>query len=255
MLDASGENLHRKLWEMKSAPMTPVEVIEGIKQFSEDRRLAQKVIALDFALDDFVGIVMMDKFDEAYIDVIDSLVIHYTAGDPTPPTPEAINVFAERLGNMPPLGNTPASFIIAIVIVRAWNAAYTIPADDPGKNDVSEVAIRAIGQATSSYKLTRTGDIRQKSDDFWHFSVIERLRCPDHRSPYKLLESRNGLRPDGALFRRYIIECEECRKQGLEHRKLDFDLGVLSDMTRSGGIQKLEGRIASPADRRPTVDP
>ena len=34
-----------------------------------------------------------------------------------------------------------------------------------------------------------------------------------------------------------------------------IDLGVLSEMTRTGGLQNLKRRIESPGEKVPTVDP
>jgi hypothetical protein len=98
---------------------------------------------------------------------------------------------------------------------------------------------------------SRTGDNRQKSDDFWHLSVIERLRCTDHKSGFVLVEQRTGLKSDGSLYRRYVVNCEV----GKEERKLDFDLGVMGDMSRTGGRQTLKTPVASPAKRKPGVEP
>ncbi len=251
MLDNAEENLRIRLNEVRSAPLNEAEALEILRELIDGRRLSQRVVALDFALDDFMGLVMMDRYDEAYIAVIDSLILHYVAGDVAPPDPAAASIFAQRLGTLPPVGDTPTAFIVAILISRAWNAASSMSATDPMKPAVSKVALRAIGQATTNYLNTRKGESLQKSDDFWHASVIQRMLCPEHRCPYTMNEVRNGLKPDGALFRRYVVQCRE----GEETRNVDFDLGVLSEMTRSGGYQELKVPIHSPAEKLPSVEP
>jgi len=251
MLDNASGNLHSRLHELMAAPLTTQQALDAVREFIDGRRLAQRVIALDFSLDDFGGIIMCDRYDDVYVEVVDSLIIHYTSDHPDLPGPEAATRFAGQLGTLPPLGETPAAFIIAILISRAYGAAASIPADDPMKEEIGRVALRAIGQATSSYRATRGGELREKSDEFWHPSVIARLICPDHRSVYTITETRHGLKPDGALFRRYVITC----KKGGETRNVDFDLGALSEMTRSGGLQDLTKPILSPSDRRPGADP
>jgi hypothetical protein len=253
MLDNGIKNLHEKLVALLPTVKDAPSALEAIREFHDTRRLAQRVIAMDYPLDEFTGIVMNDTYDERYVASVDTLATRFASIDDTSPPAEAVQIFRDRLGELPPLNDTPAGFVIAFLISRCVTAASSLPStlEAELRAGVIEIAVRSIGELAHGYMETRTGDLRQKSDDFWHLSVIERVRCGEHKSAYKLVEQRTGLRPDGSLYRRYVVTCEV----GTEERKLDFDLGIMGDMSRTGGRQNLKTPVATPSKRKPGVEP
>jgi hypothetical protein len=252
MLRLGRRNLETKLAELLPTVKDSKSTLNAIRELTDMRRLAQRVVAMEYPLDDFAGILLVDGYDEAYVASIDTLTTKFGMIDQTPVQSEALTIFRDRLGELPPIGDTPAGFVVAFVISRCGAAATGLPdsVSTELKQDVAEVAVRAIGELAHNYVLTRTGEARQKSDDFWHLSVVERMRCSQHNSGYKVQEERNGLRPDGSLYRRYVVSCET----GLETRKLDFDLGIIGAMSQTGGRQNLK-KVKDPGSRRPGVDP
>jgi hypothetical protein len=253
MLINGHRNIEMKLAELLPGVKDARSALAAIQDFTDTRRLAQRVVALDYPLDDFNGIVLVDGYDEKYVAAVDTIALEFTRLDKTPPDPAAITLFRERLGELPPIGEFPAGYVVAFVIGRCTSAATGLP-DSLGagvKSEVAEVAVRGIGELAHAYMATRAGDSRQKSDEAWHLSVIERLRCREHTSGYKVGEERNGLRADGSLYRRYVVSCQK----GGESRKLDFDLGILGSLTQSGGRQKLTKSLEKPGTRKPGVDP
>ena len=253
MLTTGVRNLHQALSELLPGARDAMSTLSAIRQLNETRRMAQRAVALDFPLDDLAGIVLVDRYDEAYVSAVDSLAAHFLATNPPPTSPETLAAFRDRLGEIPPTSDTPAAFVVAYLLGR-FTAAGSEPAgttDPAARDQAALVAVRLIRDLTRGYLLTRTGDALAKSEDAWHLSVIERVRCPRHRCGYQVREERNGLRPDGSLYRRYVVGCDK----GGEERKLDFDLGAMGALLQTGGRQNLRKPIGPPTTRLPGVEP
>lgn len=252
MLDNGIANLRERRDQLIPTMVDVSSAVSALDQLEGQRKLARRVIALDFPMDDFTGILMSDSFDEAYLGAVDTLTARFLESDRTLPPAAAGEAFRSQVGELPPLDENPPAYAVVFVIGRCLAAAGSYPATgDPGmKAAVQEVALRAIGSLTHDYLVTRQGPRRRASDDSWQDSVVERLRCQTHKSSYVLKEARNGLRPDGSLYRRYLVICNA----GKEERKLDFDLGAAGVLTQNRGRQNLRKPLARPADRQPGVD-
>lgn len=228
--------------------------IKAQQQLYESRRLAQRVVALDFPLDDFSGILIVDAYDEEYLATVDTLAAEFTRRDRTLPSEAAGEELRRLVGDIPTITSTPAPYVVTFVIGRTLAGVSRIPSDaDPAlRAEVEEIAVRIIGALAGRYRAGRVTESQKRAaDDEWHESVIERLRCPEHRSSYSMKEMRNGLRPDGSLYRRYILQCAE----GAEDRRIDFDLGAMGVMSQNKGRQKLRKPLSAPGERQPGVDP
>lgn len=248
------ENLHtfrdRQLPAMKDASAA----LKAQRELYDIRRLAQRVVALDFALDDIAGILIVDAYDEEYLAVVDTLVSEFTTHDRDLPSQEAGEELRRLVGELPTITGTPAPYVVTFVIGRTLTGAARIPSDaDPAlRAEVEEIAVRVIGALAKRYRASRLTEAQKRAaDDEWHESVIERLRCPEHRATYAMKEMRNGLKPDGSLYRRYILTCSG----GNEDRRVDFDLGAMGVMSQSKGRQNLKRPLESPAGRKPGVTP
>ena len=204
---------------------------------------------MDYPLDDFAGIVMADRYDDTYLVVIDSLAVRFGLVDRDLPSQEGANLLREGVGTLPPVTETSSPFVIAYIIGKVLPGAAALPADTPPqfRADAAESAVRMIGALTTIYR--RSAEKREAADS-WHESVVERLRCPTHKSSYKTEELRNGLRADGSLYRRYIVVCES----GKEQRRLDFDLGAMGALSQNKGRQNLKQKIPSVGSRQPGVN-
>jgi len=223
--------------------------LAAIRDMYERRRLAHRVISLDYPLDDFAGIVLADRYDDEYLAVTDSLASRFGLVDRDLPSEEGANLLRESVGTLPPITETSSPFVIAYIIGKVLPGIAALPADTPPqlRADASEAAVRMIGALTTLYR--RSSDKREAADS-WHESVVERLRCPTHKSSYKIEELRNGLRADGSLYRRYIVSCES----GKEQRRLDFDLGAMGALSQNKGRQNLKGKIPPAHSRQPGVN-
>jgi hypothetical protein len=253
MLDNGLANLRSSRDLMLPRATDAHQTFEAIRELYETRRLAQRVIALDFPLDDFVGILMVDRYDDEFVAVVDTLVTRFTSNDRELPPASAADLLREKVGELPPVQTAPAAYAITYIIGRCVTGARAVPRDaDPAlRADVEEVAVRLIGGLTQRYRLGRSGSAQRDADDNWHESVVERLRCAEHKSGYTTKELRNGLKPDGSLYRRYIVTCTT----GGEDRRLDFDLAGTSVLSTSKGRQNLKGPLEKPESRQPGVDP
>jgi hypothetical protein len=230
------------------------QALRAQRELYDTRRLAQRVVALDFALDDLAGILIVDAYDEEYLAVVDTLVSEFTTRDRDLPSAEAGEELRRLVGELPNITGTPAPYVVTFVIGRTLAGVAKIPSDaDPAlRADVEEIAVRVIGALAKRYRASRATEAqRRAADDEWHESVIERLRCPEHRATYTLGEMRNGLRADGSIYRRYILTCAG---EG-EERRVDFDLGAAGVLGQNKGRQKLRKPLESPESRRPGVDP
>ncbi len=230
---------------VKDAPST----LAAIREVHDQRRLAHRVIAMDYPLDDFAGIVMADRYDDAYLAVVDSLTSRFGEIDRDLPSTEGANLLREGVGTLPPVTGTSSPFVIAYIIGKVIPGAAALPSDTPPelRADAAEAAIRMVGELTTLYR--RSADKRESADG-WHESVVERLRCPTHKCSYTIEELRNGLRADGSLYRRYIVVCDS----GKEQRRLDFDLGAMGALSQNKGRQNLKGKIPPPEARQPGVN-
>jgi hypothetical protein len=253
MMEHGQRNLEIKLAELLPKVTDARTALAAIREFNDIRRLAQRVVAMDYPLDDFTGILLVDSYDERYAAAIDTIGVRFLSLDQTLPPVAAAVIFRDRLGDLPQIGDTPAGFVVAFVIGRCAAAATGLPdtLSSAMRDGVTEIAVRAIAELAHNYMATRMGEARQKSDDFWHLSVIQRLRCAEHASGYTMQEERNGLKLDGSLYRRYVVKCDK----GGETRKLDFDLGAMGALTQTGGRQNLRKAITNPGARKPGVDP
>lgn len=253
MLQSARRNVSNSLQALLPRASTSRGCLEGIKRLSEERRTAQRVIAADYPLDEMVGIVLADSYDALFVAAVDTLTQAFLLHDKELPETEAGGYFTEKLSDLPTLNETPASFIVAFVIMRCVQVAQTTPGTmSPALREaVGEVAVRAVAAVAQKYRESRNGsDARQKADEFWQASVIDRVRCKTHQSQYVVQELRNGMRKDGSFYRRYAATCQV----GHENRSFDFDLEALNQLTRSGGVQELPSRLPTPESRQPGVD-
>jgi hypothetical protein len=248
------ENL-RTFRDRELPHMTDVAAaIRAQRELFDTRRLAQRVVALDFALDDLAGVLIVDAYDEEYLAVVDTLVGVFTTHDRDLPPAEAGEELRRLVGELPTITGTPAPYVVTFVIGRTLAGVAKIPSDaDPElRANVEEIAVRVIGALARRYRAARVTESQKRAaDDEWHESVVERLRCPQHRAGYSIREMRNGLKPDGSLYRRYVLTCTG----GQEDRQVDFDLGALGVMSQSKGRQALRKPLESPGARRPGVTP
>lgn len=248
------ESIQRSLADAITRATTPRATLDMVRRLSEERRTAHRVIGAESPLTDFRGIVLTDTYDEDYIAAIDSVCSVYLRTDESLPGAESGAYLSEKLADLPPISDTPAAFVAAFVVMRCVQATMNIPGTTPAevRADIPEVAIRLIHGVTERYMGSRRSfEERQRSDEIWHASVLERVRCPTHATPYSLKEERNGLRADGSFYRRYVVHCQG----GSEARNLDFDLEALSAISKSGGRQQLPRRLDKPARRQPGVEP
>lgn len=223
--------------------------LAAIRSVHDQRRLAHRVIALDYPLDDFTGIVMADRFDDEYLSVVDSLVTRFEALDRDLPSAEAVALLSNGLGSLPPVSESSSPYVVAYIIGRVGPAVAAIPPDTAPalREETAEAAVRLTGSLTTIYRKSAA---KREASDNWHESVVERLRCGTHKCSYKTIELRNGLRADGSIFRRYVVGCET----GLEQRQLDFDLGEMGVLSQSKGRQTLKSPIPPVAGRQPGVN-
>lgn len=253
MLQSARRNVANSLHSLLPRASTPRGCLDGIKRLSEERRTAQRVIAAEYPLDDMTGILLADSYDQFFVAAVDTLTQSFLAGDKDLPSSQAGEYFTGQLSDLPPVNDTPAAFIVAFVIMRCVQVAQAPAATLPPevREDVAEVAVRAVGGIAQKYRESRQGsDARQKADEFWQASVVDRVRCKTHHTPYTIKELRNGLRKDGSFYRRYVGICQG----GQESRSFDFDLDALNQLSRTGGIQNLPPRLPTPASRQAGVD-
>lgn len=253
MIQTARRNVSNSLHSLLPRASTSRGCLEGVKRLSEERRTAQRVIAADYPLDEMAGIILADSYDEAFVAAVDTLTQAFLLHDKELPESEAGEYFTRKLSDLPSLNETPASFIVAFVIMRCVQVSQTIPGSmSPAlREDVGEVAVRAVAAVAQKYRESRNGnEARQKADEFWQASVIDRVRCKTHRSQYSVNELRNGMRKDGSFYRRYVATCQV----GHENRSFDFDLEALNQWTRSGGLQELPARLPNPESRQPGVE-
>jgi len=223
--------------------------LSAIRTMHDQRRVAHRVIAMDYPLDNFTGIVMADRFDDEYLAVVDSLVARFEQLDRDMPSVEGAALLREGVGTLPPVTETSSPFVIAFIIGKVVPGATALPSDTPPalREEASEAAVRLVGSLTTIY---RRSSAKREATDSWHESVVQRLRCSDHKSSYRVQEMRNGLRADGSLYRRYVVVCES----GKEDRQLDFDLGDMGLLSQNKGRQNLKSPIPPATGRQPGVD-
>lgn len=252
-IESSRESIKHSLADALTHTSTPQSTVAMIKRLSEERRTAHRVIGAQFPLTDFEGIVLTDSYDESYVAAIDSLCGVYLKKDNTLPSAEAGAYLSGVLTDLPPISKAPEAFVVAFVIARSVQALLNIPPGTPTETraDLPEVVVRFVREFTSQY-LSRSGFVEKDSSplEIWHASVLERVRCPTHRTPYRLKEERNGRRADGSFYRRYVVICES----GAETRNLDFDLDALTGVSRTGGRQQLPPSLERPTSRQPGVE-
>jgi len=249
MLQFGIENLRTSRDKLLPTVTDAGTALAAIRTMHDQRRLAHRVIAMDHPLDDFVGIVMADRYDDEYLCVVDSLVTRFESLDRDLPSEEATALLRDGVGTLPPVSGSSSPFVIAYIIGKVAPGATKLPQDTPPelREDAAEAAVRLIGGLTEVYRKTSA---KREASDSWHESVIERLRCPDHKCSYRTVELRNGLRADGSLYRRYLVECES----GKEVRPLDFDLGEMGVLSQSKGRQNLTSPIPPATRRQPGVE-
>ena len=253
MLNTGIANLRARQNELLPGVKDVATALQALQQLESQRKLARRVIALDFSMEEFAGILMSDSYDEEFLAAVDTLAARFTEIDRDPPAQAAAEAFREQLGDLPPMEEIPAAYVVVFMIGRCLTAASSFPSSpDPGqKSDVEEIAVRTVGALARHYHETRSGSRRRQSDDRWHDTVIERLRCQTHHSSYTLQEARAGLKPDGSLYRRYVIVCNT----GQESRQIDFDMGEAGVLTQYRGRQNIPKPLPKPAQRQPGVDP
>ena len=249
MLQSGIENLRATRDRLLPTVTDAGTALSAIRTVQDQRRLAHRVIALDYPLDDFTGIVLADRFDDEYLAVVDSLVSRFETLDRDLPSVEAVSLLRDGVGTLPPVTESSSPFVIAYIIGKVAPGLTSLPSDTPPalREEASEAAVRLIGGLTDSY---RRSSAKREAADSWHESVVERLRCPQHKCSYRVQELRNGLRADGSLYRRYVVACES----GKEERRLDFDLGAMGVLSQSKGRQSLKSPIPPATSRQPGVE-
>lgn len=252
MLANGVNNLNHLLAQLLPGAQDAVSTLQGISQLADTRRVAHRAVALEFPLDDLTGIILSDRYDEAYVAAVDSLAQRFLLTDPPPPTPEALEAFRARMGQVPPVSETPAAYVVASLLGRIVGAGR-LPggSSEAARAEAALAAVRVIRALTRTYLATRTGDGLPKAQDAWYRSVADRVRCPRHRCGYEVREERAGLRADGSLYRRIVVTC----RTGGEERNLDFDLGAGGTLSQTGGRQNLKKPVGGPASRRPGLEP